>query len=173
MPVPKTAAARMILEGTICRYLTSERTLDELRAFAAGLSATGLIDESTPLPPAIRADVPTREDIVALGTRVMELATDGKIEEARLVASRLTALDEHAARAAYGVINLVKTKPAIPPRAKTLIRPTAPPAWLMQTQVDEMTDLAGHPRLKPGTPAHRVMSEGTGPSDADHEETRR
>lgn len=168
------------LAATVCKYLTDQpRSMAELTALGIGLSAGATVDESTPVPPAVQVNDPSHADVVTLGTRLLSLASEGRIEEARLIAQRIASLDPQIARAANGVLEALE-RPAKPKRtqkhqpvAKRITRPLAPPAWLVQTQVDEMTDLAGHPRLKPGTPAHRVMSEGTGPSDADHEETRR
>lgn len=167
------------LAATVCKYLTAEpRTMSELKALATGLSAGAAVDESTPVPPAIQVNDPSHTDVVTLGTRLFSLAAEGHVEEARMIAQRIASLNPEIARAANGVLQAFdnpkpKRTQKHQPVAKRIVRPLAPPAWLVQTQVDEMTDLAGHPRLKPGTPAHRVMSEGTGPSDADHEETRR
>jgi len=166
------------LAATVCRYLTDRpRSMAELKALATGLSAGAAIDESTPIPPALQVNDPSHTDVVTLGTRLLSLAAEGQVEEARLIAQRLASLNPEIARAANGVLEALE-HPAKPKRAqkhqpvaKRITRPLAPPAWLLQAQVDEMTDLAGHPRLKPGTPAHRIMSEGTGPSDADHERT--
>jgi len=168
------------LAATVCKYLTDQpRSMAELTALGIGLSAGATVDESTPVPPAVQVNDPSHPDVITLGTRLLSLAAEGRIEEARLIASRLASMDPHVARAANGVLEALE-HPAKPKReqkakpvAKRIARPLAPPAWLLQAQVDEMTDLAGHPRLKPGTPAHRIMSEGTGPGDADYEETRR
>lgn len=147
----------------------------ELKALATGLSAGAAIDESTPIPPALQVNDPSHTDVVTLGTRLLSLAAEGQVEEARLIAQRLASLNPEIARAANGVLQAFdnpkpKREQKSKPVAKRITRPLAPPAWLMQAQVDQMTDLAGHPRLKPGTAAHRVMSEGTGPSDPDFSE---
>lgn len=167
------------LAQTVCKYLTDQpRSIAELTALGIGLSAGATVDESTPVPPAIQVNDPSHADVITLGTRLLSLAAEGRVEEARLIAQRIASVNPEIARAANGVLQALdnpskpKRTQKAQPVAKRITRPLAPPAWLMQAQVDEMTDLAGHPRLKPGTAAHRVMSEGTGPSDADEEKSK-
>lgn len=165
------------MAATVCKYLTDRpRSMAELTALGIGLSAGAAVDESTPVPPAVQVNDPSHTDVITLGTRLLSLAAEGRVDEARLIAQRIASVNPEIARAANGVLqaldNPIKQRKSQKhqPVAKRITRPLAPPAWLLQTQVDEMTDLAGHPRLKPGSPAHRVVSEGTGPSDADFSE---
>lgn len=166
------------LAQTVCKYLTDKpRSMDELTALGIGLSAGATVDESTPVPPAIQVNDPSHADVITLGTRLFSLAAEGRVEEARLIAQRIASVNPEIARAANGVLQAFDnpSKPKTQktqPVAKRITRPLAPPSWLMQAQVNQMTDAMDHPRLKPGTAAHRVMSEGTGPSDADEEKSK-
>lgn len=154
---------------TVCRYLTAKpRSLAEVRALGVGLSAGATDADADGSVMSVRKSEASAEDCIRLGTMLINLAAEGRVEEARIVGERLIAIDYRFTREVKGVLRSMKPIAGNPPKAKRIGRQYT---WMMQAQVDEMMDLVDHPRItKRGSPEFRVAQEATGPSDPDFSE---